>query len=122
MIAFFDDGSFPQDDDAVGAADGAQTMGDEDRGRVRENQLHGFLNLHLGEGIDAGGGFIQDEDRRALNEDAQQAHELTLPHAQTRAALAHVGMKAIRALFPTIRRRQCCKQFLDLVLGGSGRA
>ena len=116
-------------DDAIRAADGAQAMGNQNRGGLRQNHVERPLNLHLGERVNAGGRLVENEDGGALHQNPQQADQLALPHAQTRAALAHFSMQPIGHGFQpfalTDAARLVVERVLDarlafLVSGGTG--
>ena len=75
--------------------DGGESMGDDQSGPILKKGIECFLDLGLGEGIHAGGGFIQDEDGRILEEDPGQRDQLPLAHGETDAACAHLGVQPI---------------------------
>ena len=68
MIAFFEDASLSQHNDAVRRTDGREAVRDQDRGGIGQDKLQGLLNLRFGERIHTGGCFVQYENCRALNE------------------------------------------------------
>jgi hypothetical protein len=72
VIPLFDYSPLLHHDDAVGALDRRKAVGDQDAGCALQDQVQCLLDLPLGEGIDAGRGFIQHKDRRSLD---QHAHE-----------------------------------------------
>ena len=80
VVAFFDYASALKYEDAVGVLDGGEAVGDEDGGAILENQVKPLLNLRFGERIDAGCGFVEDDDSRILQEHTRQGHELALAH------------------------------------------
>ena len=55
-------------------------MRNQDAGGVFQNKVQRLLNLPLGKGINACSGFIQDEYRWPLHQNAQKRYKLTLPH------------------------------------------
>ena len=59
-----------------------------------QNEIQRLLDLPFGEGVNAGGRFIQNEDGGVLHQHAHQRHELTLPHRKPVAALADFGVQA----------------------------
>ena len=61
-----------------------------------QDQVQRLLDLPLGERVDAGSGLIQDEDGRLLDQHAHQRDKLALPHREAVAALADVGVQALR--------------------------
>ncbi len=66
-------------DDAVGAADGGEAMRDQDGSALLQDQIKPLLNLRLGERVNAGCSFIEDDDGRVLQQDARQGNKLALP-------------------------------------------
>ena len=80
VVPLLDDRAFFHHHDAVGGFDGGQPVRDQDAGGMFQDQVQRLLDLPFGERVDAGGGFVQDEDGGLLHQDAHQRHELTLPH------------------------------------------
>src|SRR5581483_7502299 len=60
-----------------------------------EDEIQRLLNLPLGERINAGSRFIEDEDGGTLDEDSHQRHKLSLPHREAVAALADFRAQTI---------------------------
>jgi hypothetical protein len=83
--------------DAVGALDGRQAVGDDEGGAALHQRVHAFLDERLGQRIHAGGGLVHDEQFRAGQHGARQADELLLPHGEQVAALADVLLVALSA-------------------------
>src|SRR5262245_16870653 len=54
VAAAFDDVALLQHDDAVGGADGAQAVGDDERGAIANDLFEGLLETRLGIAVDAG--------------------------------------------------------------------
>src|SRR5579859_3710797 len=79
VIALFHNFAGVEYDDAVGAADGGEAVRDDDGCTLLQDQVKSFLNLGLGERVNAGGGFIEDDDGRVLQQDARQGDQLALP-------------------------------------------
>ena len=75
-----------EDDDAVGLFDGGRPVGDDDGGAVPEYLLQAFLNLGFGERVHAGGGLVEQEDGRILDQHARQGDQLTLAIRRSRPA------------------------------------
>ncbi len=57
-----------EDDDLIGASDRRQTVRDHDHGAVLHQALQGFLNQPLGFRVEVRRRFIQDENRRILEQ------------------------------------------------------
>ena len=61
VAALFDDVAVPDDEDAVGAFDGGEAVGDDKGGAPGHELAHGQLDFLLGLGVHVGGGFVQNE-------------------------------------------------------------
>ena len=59
---------FIEDDDLVGFADGGEPMGDDDRAAAGNQFVDGLLDQLFGFGIDGGGGLVQYQDGRIIQE------------------------------------------------------
>ena len=66
------------DHDAISAADGAQAVGNYERGATLHESFHASLDECLGQSVHARGGFIHDEDLGFGQNGARQADELLL--------------------------------------------
>ncbi len=58
--------------------------------------LHRLADLRLGFGVHRGGGIIQDEDARILQQGARDGDALLLPAGDGHPALADQGLVAVR--------------------------
>ena len=70
-------------------------MGDQNAGAVFQNQIQRLLDLPLGEGVDTGGGLVQDKDGGLVQQHTQQRNHLPLPHGKTAAALPDLAVQPI---------------------------
>src|SRR5688500_7471005 len=93
-----------QHQDAVGAMDGGQAVGDDDRGAAGEQPLERRLDELLGLGVDRGGGLVEDQDARVEGQGAGEGEELLLPHREPGAALAHRRGEAAGQTLDEIQR------------------
>ena len=118
VVALFDDLALIQDVDAVGAANGAETVGDDDGGASVEEAFEGLLDLGFGDGIDIGGGFIQDEDAGGGEHGAGYADELALAEGEIDTAFLNAGLVAIRQGADKIVGVGLAGDFLNLLGGG----
>jgi len=62
----------------------------------RHQSIHGLLNQRLGLGVQAGGGFIENQDGRIGQECAGESDALTLAARQLDAPLPHQGVITAR--------------------------
>src|SRR5262245_4459157 len=92
--AFLVDAPVVEDQDAVGALDRGQAMGDGDARAAGEQAEHGGLDERLRFGIDAGRGLVQDEDGGIVHDRPGHGEELALAVREIRPALAQLGLPA----------------------------
>ena len=78
VSTLFDDLPVFHDEDPVCIADGRKTMGNDEAGTALHELVKGFLDLQLGTGIDAGGGFIQDQHGRQAEHNTRDTEKLFL--------------------------------------------
>lgn len=71
-------------------------MRDDDGGAVFGELLEGFLDDILALVIEGAGGFVEDQDRRVLKEDAGDRETLLLAAGELDAALTDIGVIAVR--------------------------
>ncbi|GBE61086.1 IS481 family protein, putative [Babesia ovata] len=83
--------------DAVAVHDGAQTVGDGEHRAVVEQQSQGGLDISLGLGVQGTGGFVEDDNRRVLEEAACDADALLLSAGETHALFAYHGVEPQKA-------------------------
>lgn len=95
VAASFGDAAMFEDEDLICVADGGEAVGDDEAGAVGEEAVEGFLNEFFGGGIDAGGGFVEDEDGRVFEEGAGDGDALFFADAEADAALTHVGIEKL---------------------------
>ena len=93
-------------------------MGDDKNGFVfyepGKSLLNGSFVLH----IQTGGGFVQQDDGRILQEGAGDGNALTLTAGKSAAILADVGVLLVRQLFGKfLAVCQLCRR-KDLLVGG----
>jgi hypothetical protein len=96
MAAALDDLAGLHHKDRVGVHDRMQAMGDHDRGAVLAEVLDRFLNLPFRFRIERGGRFIEQDDRRVLDQRARDRDALALAPRQLRAVLANRRIVAER--------------------------
>ena len=88
--------SVVEDRDPVGVADGEQVVRDDDR-RALAHQLAQRLEQALaGLGVEAGRGLVEDQHRRVGEQRAGDRDPLALAAGEVAAALADVGVVAVR--------------------------
>ena len=117
MAATLEQASVVQDVDHIRISDGRKTMCNDDRRAVFRKLIECLLYFLLRLGIKGRCRFIENDDRRILEEDASDGDTLLLPARKLHAALADLRLIAIRKLSDEIIRRcQTCSLF-DLLFG-----
>ena len=114
------DAAAVEDEDLVRLEDGAEAVGDDDAGAVREDALEGLLDEAFGFAVETAGGFIEDEDARVAQDDAGEGDALFFTAAEAVAALADDGVVAIGEAGDEAVDVGGAGGLLDLFLGGIG--
>ena len=113
---------FVHHDDPVGRADGGQPVGDDQGGAAAGQLVKGGLNPGLGDGVQGGGGLVQNQDGRIFQEDPGNGHPLLLPAGQHHPPLAHIGVEAVGHSYDVVVNLRPLGRLNDLRLGGVGPA
>ena len=92
MGALFDDATVVEDDDVVGFEDGVEAVCDGNDGSTLHDAAGGFFEQGFGLGVEAGGGFVEDEDGRVFEEGSGEGETLCLSAAETGSAFADDGL------------------------------
>ncbi len=82
MGALLNDASMIDDENPVGAAEGAHAMPDDERRAASHGVLQRVEHLVLGFGIDGGRGVVEDQNRRIEQNGARDGEALPLPARQ----------------------------------------
>ena len=122
MPAALDDLAALDHQDRVGMHDGVQAVRDHDGGAVLAEMLDRFLHLLFGFRIQRRGGFIEQDDRRVLDQRAGHRDALALAAGQLRAVLADRRVVAERKAHDEIVRAGGLRGGDDLGLGGADLA
>ena len=83
------------DEDLVGGLDRRQAVGDDQRRAARQRLGQRLLDEQLGLGVEVGGGLVEDDDGRALEQDPGDGQPLLLAAREPVAALADEGVVAL---------------------------
>jgi hypothetical protein len=94
--AALDDAALVHHQDDVGALDGGQAVGDHQRGAAAHDAVERGLDVALGFGVERRGGFVEDEDRRVLQQRPGDGQALALAAGEQHAVLADQGVEALR--------------------------
>src|SRR5688572_18449049 len=85
VLALTDDSPAVHDNDGVGGQDRAEAMSDDERCAFVHQALDGLLDQVLALGVDLAGGFVEDEDRRLLEDRAGDVQPLPLSAGEAAA-------------------------------------
>ena len=84
-----------QHDDAIGATDGGEAVGDQQGGAPGHEPLEGLQDEVLGLGVEGGGGLVEDEHRGVAQQGPGDGDPLALPTRQRRPPLAQHRVVAL---------------------------
>ena len=96
MAAGLGDGAGFHHEDAVGAADGGEAVGDDDDGALSRKTGERLLDAGFAFGIEGAGGFIEQEDGRVRHQRPCERDALALAAGEIATALACRGIPAAR--------------------------
>jgi hypothetical protein len=74
----FDDLAILEDEDAIGLAQGCQTVSDENDCAVGTGRIDGLLHALFAYVVESGRTFVENQDRRVLQKDASEGDPLLL--------------------------------------------
>jgi hypothetical protein len=83
-------------EDRVGIGNGREAVGDRQRGAVCRYGVQRGQNVLFGAGVERAGRFVEQQDRRVLDQRAGNSDALLLAARQLQAAFAHFGVEALR--------------------------
>ena len=96
MITLFDQAPVFNHDHAIHAFDGGQAMGDDEAGPAFAQHPECLLDMAFRFCIERGRCFVQDQDRRVLQQRARDGEPLALAARQTQAVVADLGIETAR--------------------------
>src|SRR5690242_4596865 len=96
MRALLAQASLMEDENSVGMLDGAETMSNNDGRASRQQPVQSVADHQLGARVDAGSGFVENQETRIMCQRPGETHQLPLPHGKGRAALAYHRVQALR--------------------------
>ena len=95
MGALFDDVAVVEDDDTVGIADGAETVGDDKGGATLHQRVHASLNEPFRTSVDGGCCLVEDEYRRIRDSSSCNGDELSLTLGEVAAIAVENSLIAV---------------------------
>ena len=93
-------------------------MGDDNGGPPLHQRLQGVLDGVLGDGVQGGGGLVQDQDLGILEDDPGDGEALLLAAGELEAPVAHHGVQALGLGGEKLGEIGDVAGGLDLLLGG----
>ena len=88
--------AFVQDDDPVRGVDGVQAVGDDQGGPALRETVQGVPDETLALRVQAGGGLVQEQEGRVLQEGAGYRKPLCLAAGEALAPLPDLGVVTVR--------------------------
>ena len=113
MRAGFDDVSAVDHEDAIGLLDRRQSMCDDERRAVVHQLIERPLDDALGFGVQRRRRFVENQDRRILEQRARDRDALPLPARQQHAAIAHHRVQSGRQFARELQHVRRTRGFLD---------
>ena len=101
--------------DAVGAADGAEPVGDHEDGASLHEVGQRGLHQRLALGIECRGGLVENENGRVLEDGAGDGHALAFAAGETKAFLADDRVVALRHAQDEVMRQRVVRGLLDQI-------
>ena len=96
MRTLFDDPALIHHQDAVAGEHGCEAMRDHERGAMTHQFFQRRLHQRLAFGIERGGGFVEQQQRRIAQDRARDRDALALAARQRHAALAELRLESAR--------------------------
>lgn len=93
--AGFLDAALIEDYDLVGVLDCGEAVGDDEDGPVLDESVESFLDLAFGDGVYAGGGFVEDDERGIAEKDSGDGDPLLFSHAQANSSFSDQGVQLL---------------------------
>ena len=116
--AALDDAAVFHQQDQVGAADGGEAVGDDERGAAGQERGHRGLDELLAFGVEVAGGFVEDEDLRRGQDRAGDGQPLLLAAGEFDAALADERVVLVGQLDDELVGVGAAGGVFDLGVGG----
>ena len=120
MGAALDDAAGFDDEDLIGAADGGEAVGDDEGGAAAHQVRKAFLNEGFGFGVEAGGGFVENQDARVGQDGAGDGDALRLAAGELDAAFADDGVVLLFEAFGEFVDAGDAAGVENFVFGGVG--
>src|SRR6266853_3712090 len=111
---FRDDLAAVEDENAVGVANRGQAVRDHERRAAGAQPPQGGKHDLFGNGVERRRGFVEDQDRRVLDDGARYAEALAFAAGQAAAGLGDFGVVALREVRDELVRMGRARGLFDL--------
>ena len=118
MGSLLHQGSLIHHQDPIRAADRAEAVGDEEHRGTLKLFFEVEAHLSLGDVVEGAGGFIEDQQRGALEHSTGDGDALTLTTGEGTALLAHTAAVAVRQIHDEVVGAGHPGGMGDLLTGG----
>ena len=102
--AALNDAPVIEHENLIGTHNRRKPMRDDHRRSVRHQMFQRFLNQTLGRGVYTCGRFIENQNRRILQQSARDREPLLFPDTQLHTALAHYTLQFVWESFDKLAR------------------
>jgi hypothetical protein len=92
MCSFLDNYSTPENQNAIGAPNGGQSVCNHNCGAIFRDAVKGCLDYLLSTNVNCASGFIKNQNRRPLYDTSGYSQALSLTATQFSAILSHDGV------------------------------
>ena len=116
--AGLDDAALLEHDDLIGAPDGGEAVGNHEHRAALHEALERELDFAFGDGIDAGSGFVEDDEGRVLQERPGDGDALLFALAEADAFFADISIELLGQGGDEIPGAGLPQGARDFVLGG----
>ena len=113
MRAALDDHAVIEHENLVGADDGRKPVRDDERGAVARHAVELILDVPFGMAVERRGRFIEQQDRRRFEDGAGDGDALLFAAGKFQAALADLGLVALRRKADEAVDLRLARRFLD---------
>ena len=112
--SLLDDASLVHDHDRIGLLDGRQAVGNDQRGAVGHDVIERILDVALGLGVECRRRFVENEDRRVLEDRSRNRQALPLAAGKQDTVLADQSVETGRQLIDEFSRISIFRSLLDI--------
>mmetsp|Transcript_14382 Transcript_14382/g.36421 ORF Transcript_14382/g.36421 Transcript_14382/m.36421 type:complete len:272 (+) Transcript_14382:908-1723(+) len=118
VAALFDHAAVVQHDDLLGVLDGGEAMRDHHCGALDREGVERRLHGAFGDAVQSRGSFVEEHERRVLEQAAGDGHPLLFAAGQLEAAFADHGVEAFRERLDEAEDLRALASALDIFVRG----